>query len=183
MAYKALLSGMETAGSVNNRPVWFYRYHRACSPVKARRPLPLGGFLKTPPSPQEISRKGGQRDQQGVADPTWAKTGEVHHGIGHSIGGVEQVEKERPSPKAKKPIADRGMQHWRDGFGGNSHETGRFGAKEREEVLGIVEDDDRVIDGAQEKKGAEEANVMPLLPLREARRREPTRPEEPMPNL
>jgi len=121
-------------------------------------------FQQYIPAPDDVDGRENDGDEQGVPDATGTKTGQVHHAVGKSVRCIDKIDEKGPSRKPYKSIADCHMEGRRDGFGEKSGNAAGFGAIEGEQIIQVIEDDERIIDGADQEKQTEKPDIMTALP-------------------
>ena len=121
-------------------------------------------FQQNIPAPDDVDGRENDRDEQGVSDPSGSETGQVHHAVGKPVGGIDQIDEEGPSRESHESISDRQVEGRGDGLREKSGNAARLGAIEGEEVVQVIEDDERIVDGADQQKQTEKTNIMAALP-------------------
>jgi len=76
------------------------------SPVKAVSPLLNTVFQENMASPQEVECREHNGAEKGVANTARAEAGEIDQTIREPIGGIEKVDKQRPSIKPHESVSD-----------------------------------------------------------------------------
>ena len=116
--------------------------------------------------PPEEHIHGGEDDsaKQGIADASGPEAGQVHHPVREAVRGIDEVEKKGPSPAPDKAVSHCQVQDRRDGFGQETGEAPWLGAIKRKEVVQIRENDEGIVQGANDQEHTEEPDIMPAPP-------------------
>src|SRR5262249_9147418 len=117
-------------------------------------------FQQNIPAPDDVDGRENDGDEQGVPDTAGTETGQVHHAVGKSVRCIDEIDEKGPSCKPHKSIADCHMEGRRDGFGEKSGNAAGFGAIEGEQIIQVIEDDERIVDGADQEKQTEKPDIM-----------------------
>ena len=103
------------------------------------------------PSPHDIDGGDHHGGEERVSDTSWSKAGQIDDTVSKPIRGIDQIDEERPAAQSDEPVSNRDMESGGNGLRQKSRNTAWFRTVKGQEIFEIIENDERVIDCADEQ--------------------------------